>query len=193
MIRRFLSNPLYVTAVGKLVEAGADTVVYDPPGIDLSGFLSLLNADMKVDLPAYLKAHAGPKVGITDVASVIQHNLADTTRRAPYGMARFYGIEDEKVTGEAFGELKARLMTEGRRYFSEPMTKHRLDAVLSINNYSAGFAAVAHFPALTVPMGYDEEGKPFGLTFIGEPFSEDELLGMGYAFEKRTKRRRASF
>jgi amidase len=193
VIRRFLDNQLYVRAVEKLVELGADTVAYDPPEVDLSGFLSLLNADMKVDLPAYLKAHAGPKVGIKDVASVIQHNLADTTKRAPYGMARFYGIEDEKVAGASFTELKARLMAEGSRYFSEPMAKHRLDAVLSINNYSAGFAAVAHYPALTVPMGYDEDGKPFGLTFIGRPFLEENLLGLGYAFERGSRSRKAAF
>ncbi len=193
VIRRFLDNPLYALAVGRLVKLGADTVVYDPPEVDLSGFLSLLNADMKVDLPAYLNAHAGPKVQVTNVASVIAHNLADSTKRAPYGMARFYGIEDEKMEGSPFANLKVRLKTEGSRYFSEPMTKHNLDAVLSINNYSAGFAAVAHYPALTVPMGYDEEGKPYGLTFIGRPFNEENLLIMGRAFERDSGVRKAPF
>ena len=193
VIRRFLDNPLYALSVARLVELGADTIVYDPPEVDLSGFLSLLNADMKTDLPAYLKAHAGPKVEVTDVASVITHNLADTTKRSPYGMARFYGIEDEKTEGQAHSELKNRLKTEGAHYFSEPMTNHRLDAVLSINNYSAGTAAVAHYPALTVPMGYDETGKPFGLTFIGRPFSEDKLLMLGRVFEWGTKSRKAPF
>jgi len=88
------------------------------------------------------------------------------------------------MEGSPFANLKVRLKTEGSRYFSEPMTKHNLDAVLSINNYSAGFAAVAHYPALTVPMGYDEEGKPYGLTFIGRPFNEENLLIMGRAFER---------
>jgi amidase len=193
VIRRFLNNPLYVTAVGELVEMGADTVSYIPPEVNRDGFLSLLNADMKQDLPAYLKAHAGPKVAVTDVASVIAHNLADTTRRAPYGQARFYGIVEDKTEGEAFTDLKKRLKQNSVRYFDEPMTTNDLDAVLSINNYSAGFAAAAHYPALTVPMGYDEAGKPFGLTFIGRPFSEEKLLRLGYAFEKGTRSRKSPF
>jgi amidase len=38
-------------------------------------------------------------------------------------------------------------------------------------------------------MGYDKNGKPFGLTFISEPFSENKLLQIGYTFEKETKLR----
>mgnify|MGYP001953159742 CR=1 FL=1 len=45
------------------------------------------------------------------------------------------------------------------------MDTHNLDGFLSINNYHAAFAAVAEYPALTVPMGYTEEGEPKGLTF----------------------------
>jgi len=189
VIRRFLDNPLYVTALKRVVALGADTVVYDPPEADLTGFLALLNADMREDLPAYLKAHAGPEVKVTDVPTVIAHNSADTTNRIPYGQAVFLGIVAEETRGEAHEELKARLLREGTRYFAEPMAKHRLDAVLSINNYSAGFAAVAHHPALTVPMGYGEGGAPFGLTIIGRPFTENTLLKMAYAFEKSTASR----
>lgn len=189
VIRRFLSNPLYVAAIGKLVEMGADTVSYIPPSVSREGFGTLLDADMKVDLPAYLKAHAGPKVAVTDVASVIAYNLADTTKRAPYGQARLYGIVEDETGVEAHAKLKTDLKQNSVRYFDEPMTANNLDAVLSINNYSAGFAAAAHYPALTVPMGYDEEGKPFGLTFISRSFSEDLLLRLGFAFERGTKSR----
>jgi amidase len=71
------------------------------------------------------------------------------------------------------------------------MTEHNLDAVLSINNSSASFAATAAYPCLTVPMGYTEAGEPVNLTFIARPFEEDKLLKMGYAFEKATKMRRS--
>jgi len=65
-----------------------------------------------------------------------------------------------------------------------------LDAVLSINNWSAGYAAVAHHPALTVPMGYEKSGQPKGISFIAEPYSEEKLLKIAYAFEKETKVRK---
>ncbi|PKP39814.1 MAG: amidase, partial [Bacteroidetes bacterium HGW-Bacteroidetes-13] len=74
-------------------------------------------------------------------------------------------------------------------YFDEPMNTHQLDAILSINNYHAGFAAVAKHPALTVPMGYKTSGEPISLTFIGKSFEEQKLLTLGLAFEKLTHAR----
>ncbi|WP_249356209.1 amidase family protein [Maribacter sp. ACAM166] len=67
------------------------------------------------------------------------------------------------------------------------MDEHKLDAVLSVNNFHAGYAAVAKYPALTVPMGYKESGEPVSLTFIGKQFSEANLLRIGKAFEKESK------
>ena len=69
------------------------------------------------------------------------------------------------------------------------MEKHNLDAVLSINNYHAAYAAVAKYPALTVPMGYVKTGEPESATFIARPFEEDKLLELGAAFERAYKKR----
>ena len=78
----------------------------------------------------------------------------------------------------------------GKIFFDTPMQEFDLDVVLSINNYHAGFAAVAKYPCLTVPMGYQDDGEPINLTFIAEPFSEQKLLQLGYAFEQLTKARK---
>ena len=67
---------------------------------------------------------------------------------------------------------------------------NHLDAILSINNYHAGYAAVAKYPALTVPMGYKKSGEPISLTFVAKQFQEAELLQLGLAFEKATKVRK---
>ena len=48
---------------------------------------------------------------------------------------------------------------------------------------------MAEYPAITVPMGYNEKGAPRGLTFISEPLSEMELLGWAYDYEQATKKR----
>ena len=50
--------------------------------------------------------------------------------------------------------------------------------------------AVSGYPHLTVPMGY-VDGLPVGLSIIGEAWSDAKLLGIGYAYEQRTKRRHA--
>jgi amidase len=66
------------------------------------------------------------------------------------------------------------------------------DHVLGDHFVGAGYgmAAVAGTPSLTVPMGATH-GLPLGLAFMGRAYSEGELLAFGYAFEQKTKARRA--
>jgi len=45
-------------------------------------------------------------------------------------------------------------------------------------------AALANYPALTVPMGYQEDGRPVGLTLIAPSFKEQDLVDIGAAFER---------
>jgi amidase len=51
-----------------------------------------------------------------------------------------------------------------------------------------GAAAVAGYPALTVPMGHSG-GLPLGLVFIGPAWSDARLLEIGYAYEQLTRAR----
>jgi len=44
-------------------------------------------------------------------------------------------------------------------------------------------------PAITVPMGFTEQGLPTGLQFLGRPFSEANLFQYAYAYEQATKHR----
>ena len=69
------------------------------------------------------------------------------------------------------------------------MQKHNLDGFLSINNYHAAFAAVAEYPAITVPMGYTDKGVPKGLTFIAKRLQEKQLLEWAYVYEQASKAR----
>lgn len=189
VMKGFLEDSLYKVNVKQLEDLGAELVEVEAPQVDLSGFLTLLNLDMKADLPHYLDNYAGPSVQLRSVQDVIQFNLEDSAIRIPYGQARFEGIVNDSTSVVEFDSLKARLMSEGRRYFETMLNDNNLDAVLSINNWSAGYAAVAHHPALTVPMGYEKDGQPKGITFIAEPYSEEKLLKIAYAFEKKTKAR----
>ena len=108
----------------------------------------------------------------------------------PYGQKIFEGIVADSATAEEFESLKANLKSIGKQYFDEPMEKYQLDGFLSINNYDAGHAAVAEYPAITVPMGYTENGVPEGLTFIGKPLQEKLLLQWAYVYEQASKMRK---
>ncbi len=52
----------------------------------------------------------------------------------------------------------------------------------------SGIAALAGYPNLSVPMGY-VEGLPVGLSLVGAPWTEGQLLAMGYAYEQASKKR----
>lgn len=188
-IKALMEDSLYVRAINDLKNAGAEVVEFKAEDIDLPNFLRLLNLDMKKDLPAYFESSGGNS-GYESVQDVISYNDQDSLNRAPYGQALFIGIVKDSATDEEFAAIKDTLKTNGTRFFEKPMKEHNLDAVLSINNYHAGYAAVAKFPALTVPMGYTSENRPKGLTFIGQPFTEAKLLQFAYIFEKTTERRK---
>ncbi|QYA25829.1 amidase [Gramella sp. MT6] len=188
-IKSLMEDTLYVRAINDLKNSGAEIIEFEAEEIDLPNFLRLLNLDMKKDLPAYLKNYGGD-VAYKNVQDVIAYNEKDSVNRAPYGQALFLGIVKDSATEKDFTAIKDTLKTNGTRFFEKPMTEYKLDAVLSINNYHAGYAAVAKYPAITVPMGYTSENQPKGLTFIGKPFSEEKLLQTAYIFEKTTKRRK---
>ena len=85
------------------------------------------------------------------------------------------------------------------------MRAHRLDVLVAPTTGTAwridpahgddfpgagyGAAAVAGYPALTVPMGHSN-GLPLGLVFIGPAWSDARLLRIGHAYEQLTRARR---
>lgn len=178
------TDSVYRSTVQLIMEEGAEIIEFTPPETPLEGFLTLLNIDMKNDLPAYLERYIETdRINIRSVADVVAFNASDSLTRIPYGQKLFRGILVDTTNTKGLDQIKQRLQKTGRAYFDGAMDAHKLDAVLSINNYHAGYAAVAQYPALTVPMGYTANGEPMNLTFIGKPFTEAHLLRLGSGFE----------
>jgi hypothetical protein len=48
-------------------------------------------------------------------------------------------------------------------------------------------------PALAVPAAWTDDGLPIGVDLVGRPWSDAELLSLGYAMEQTLKLRRAPF
>lgn len=189
-IKALMEDSLYVRAVEDLKAAGAEIVEFEAEKVDLPNFTRLLNLDMQKDLPAYFQNYGG-EVTFENVQDVVDYNLEDSTARAPYGQALFLGIIEDSATTKEFAAIKDTLSRNGKRFFETPMKEHDLDAVLSINNFHAGYAAVAQYPAITIPMGYTDKNAPKGLTIIGKPFTEQDLLEWAYVFENKSNRRKS--
>ena len=181
--RDFMQNDLYAAQVGRLREAGATLLEIQPEPMDYTGFTRLLDGEMKRALPDYLATYA-PNLPQRTVADVVAFNKQDTFRRAPYNQSIFEGIVQETMTDAELEQLQRNLQQRAQTYLQPAFAEQQVDAVLSINNYSAAVAALAEYPGLAVPMGYTEAGEPMALTFIGRPWSERTLLGLGAAFEQ---------
>ena len=176
-----LTDSIYKRTVDMLREIG-NIVEISPEQTSLQGFLTLLNIDMKHDLPKYLK---GKNLEVSSVRDIVNYNKKDSLLRAPYGQQLFEGIVKDTTTLAQLEVIKERLKKEGIEFF-KAFDDENLDVILSINNYHAAYSAVAEYPNLTVPMGYKESGEPISLTFIGKPKSEFDLLSLGLFFEKLT-------
>ena len=185
-------DSIYKSTMEIMRQAGAEIIEFTPTKVNMDGFLSILNIDMRNDLPKYIQTQVKNKdaVQITSIEDAVAFNAADSSVRIPYGQSLFEGILADSTTMAGLVEIKSDLQKNGRTFFDTAMDEHHLDAILSINNYHAGYAAVAKYPALTVPMGYTVEGEPINLTFIAKQFQEEKLLQLGKAFEETTRVRK---
>ncbi|NCT09497.1 MAG: amidase [Flavobacteriia bacterium] len=189
VLTSLLTDSIYTATIEKLKKAGAELVEINPQQPFFNGFITLLNIDMKHDLPKYLTDNKIEAVSIKNVNDVILFNKKDSLLRAPYGQQLFEGIVKDTTTLAQLEVVKSNLKLDGENYL-KALKEQNLDAILSINNYHSGIAAVSKHPTLTVPMGYKKSGEPISLTFVGVPFSESNLLKIGFAFEQLTKARK---
>lgn len=180
---------LYVKALEVLKQNGAEIIGIEEETLGLPNFLRLLNLDMKKDLPKYMASYSNSSIVLRTVADVINFNKQDSLLKMPYGQKLFKGIANDNGTDAYLKRIKDTLKTNGLQYFNTPMTTYNLDGFISINNYHAGFAAVAEYPAITVPMGYTTNGVPKGLTFIAKRLHEKQLLEWAYVYEQATNAR----
>ena len=185
------NDSIYKLNVDLLKSNGAELFELNPKSVQLNNFRKLLDEDMRRDLVSYLEDYGNVKLEVKDIASIIDFNSLDSIERSPYGQGIFKGILDDPFSDDELIGLRESLLSSGNLYYDQSFDKYELDAVLSINNYGAGYAAAAHNPCLTVPMGFRKNNQPAGLTFIGQSGNEQLLYELGYFYEKISKKRKA--
>ncbi|KAK1991994.1 amidase [Colletotrichum falcatum] len=212
------SISVFDSAVDTLRSAGADIVddirlpLVDHATRLLSLTEQITGADFLVNLEEYFAKLTHNPYNITTVAALRHWTQGDPREGYPEhntdvwdgDLAR--GIRN---TDPLFWEL----YTE-RRYLADQLgyggalKNHSLDALVLPTRYVLGPAALLGTPVITVPFGRHPEDTPivkddlgnldvlapnlpFGIGFAGAAFSEENLIGMAYAFEQRTKARTA--
>lgn len=70
-------------------------------------------------------------------------------------------------------------------YAAAPFSGASPEAISSRALHTPAWNTVG-FPALSVPMGFDDDGIPLSLQIIGRPFTDDLVLAVGHAYQQRT-------
>ncbi len=149
--------------------------------------------EFKVGLNAYLR-QLGPRASVHSLGELIRFNHQNAEKSLKYGQSILLQSEATRGTLLEACYWKCRkqdLEWSRTNGIDAALDTHQLDALLFYGNYGANIAARAGYPSITIPAGYrDDDGKPIGLTFTGRRFSEPVLLGLAYAYEQGTRRRR---
>ena len=109
--------------------------------------------------------------------------------RAPYGQVEIDMMDELNYNGAEIEELRAEIQGNARFQLDRIFEELNIDVLISVNNQQAGIAALANYPALTIPMGYEEDGRPISITFIAPSFQEQLLIDVGVQFERLTEAR----
>ncbi len=203
---------LFEDAVLAMRDAGA--VIVDPANLPAANWrdelpLIVLEYEFKADLNAYL-ATLGPDAPVRTLAEIIEFNEQNAALEMPhFGQQRMLASQARgPLTDEVY--LNAvRTIQRGNREegIDALMNEHRLDAIVAPTRdlpwttdhikgdrldggSSAGPAAIAGYPDISVPMGF-VSGLPAGVSFFGRAWSEPVLIRIAYAFEQATQHRQA--
>ena len=166
----------------------------------------VLDSEFISGLATYLSELTVNPLGLTDLEGVRNFTQTFPAEQYPF---RDTGVWDSALA-EAFNATDVRHYDAvlADEYLSDgllfgALKSQSLDAVLLPTQFSPSFAAIAQSPVVTVPMGFypanttvqmNQRGDlvavspnyPFGFSFLGDRFTEESLIGYGYALEQLT-------
>ncbi len=171
--------------------------------------LLVLEYEFKAGVDAYL-ASLGPDAPVKSLAEIIDFNERNADVEMPhFGQERLIASQERgPLTDRAYLDALASIRRATREDgIDATMDRHGLDAIAAPSRglawktdhilgdrlgggSSAGPAAIAGYPHVTVPMGR-VSGLPAGLSFFGRRWSEPVLLRLAYAYEQSTGHRSA--
>ena len=197
-------------AIAEMKRLGA--VIVDPADIATAGEFEksefeVLLYEFKADLNAYL-AGLAPAARVRSLKDAIEFNEKNREREMPYFGQEIFVMAEKKgpLTEKAYRKaLERDLRLSRKEGIDKVMETQRLDALVAptsgppslidlVNgdygvNGSSTIPAIAGYPHITVPAGYDF-GLPVGISFFGRAWSEPTLIKIAYSYEQATRHRR---
>lgn len=201
---------LFDEALAAMRAEGAEVV--DPANLPTPAWndeqpLLVLEYEFKAGINAYL-AGLGPDAPVRSLAEIIDFNERNAEREMPhFGQERLTASQARGPLTDPEYVNAVRAIQRGAREdgIDAVMDRHELDAIVAptrsvawktdhivgdrlSGGSSAGVAAIAGYPDVTVPMGF-VSGLPVGVSFFGRRWSEPTLLRIAYGYEQATNHR----
>jgi amidase len=176
-------------ALAALRSAGAVLVDGVSSGDVLSVFdpeLQVLLSEFKVGIRRYLATIGHSKM--ENLADLIEFNLDHCEEELA-----FFGQEIFELAQATSGlddptYLSARdtcLRLTRQQGIDRAFRQHRLDAIVGPTfGVASTPPAVAGYPHVSVPGGFDADGVPIGVSLFAQPWDEGKLLGFAFALER---------
>lgn len=184
------NDSLVYNALQDLKKIGVKSVFYESKPYSIPDFRNILTSDMKRDLPEYILDYGNKSLTVKNIRDIVNFNNRDTFLHAPYNQILFKGILNDSTTNRKLEEMKEETRSKAADYLNKIMKDKNFDIFVSVDNNMAGIAAAAHFPALTIPMGYRKNGQPKNITFITRSNNEQLLYNLGFHYERVSMRRK---
>ena len=167
----------------------------------------MLLYEFKAGLEKYLSERGAEHKTLAELMQFNQDNAARELKYFGQGIleaAEKKGTLTTKEYVDALATSKRLTQAEG---IDLVMDRDKLDALIGPSNApswmidtvngdcasgyvsSSSLAAVAGYPNITVPSGFERE-LPMGISFFGRAWSEGTLIKLAYSFEQATKARR---
>jgi len=174
----------------KAVEACGATLVQDTNLPHLRSDASVLLYEFKMCLNAYLSTN--PALRCKTLKDMIDYYGDHPKEGLKYGMSILLDAE-YNTSGNCTDPKYILDKAAAQRGAQEEgllklMDDNGLDILIAPGISDS--SPISGYPSIIVPAGYDDENMPFGLTFIGRPFSEPMLIKAAYAYEQATKERK---
>ncbi len=187
-------------ALDTLVKAGAEVTDVAIPGLDdLLRDSSMINADFKFDLAAYLAAAGDAPV--RSLGEILDRGLYHSALEATFRARN--AVEARESEQSRIARIKRRMLAAA---VTAVLEEHRLTALVyptlrrkpaRIGDPQGGtncqLSAHAGLPALGVPAGFSDDGVPVGMDLLGAAFAEPALLALGHGIERALDLRRPPF
>ena len=184
------------SAIEQLEAEGAEAI-----DVEISDYQELMQdtgvigTEFKFDLIDYLEQVPDAPVG--SLTDILEHGLAHTALESSFRRrTELEGRDTEEhqqalIKRESIREALTKLMDDQQLDAISYPTIRRQAAHIGERQTGSNCQLSAHsgFPAITVPAGFTDDGMPVGMELLGRPFSDPELVGFAYAFERATGHR----